>query len=143
MSKAPRPITIAALAAKTELYVARAEYNFAVDGGTIGAIASKTVIPGGAIVIGGFVNVITTCTSAGADAGTMAISVKSANDIVSAIAISDGTNPWDAGLHAIVPKRNTPESTAIVTTAPRYVTFTIATQNFTAGRIVVYLEYVV
>ncbi len=142
MSKAPRPVTKATMPSKSEVFLARAEYNFAVDGGAIGAIASKTVIPDDALIIGGFVNVLTTCTTAGGDAGTMAIKVESANDIVTAIAVSDGTNPWDAGRHAIIPKRNTPESTSILTTAARRVTFTIAGQAFTAGRFIVYLEYV-
>jgi len=142
MSKAPRPVTKAVMPSKSEVFLARAEYNFAVDGGAIGAIASKTVIPKNAIIIGGFVDVLTTCTTAGADAGTMAISVESAGDIVSAIAVSNGANPWDAGRRAIIPKRNTPESTSIKATAARRVTFTIATQAFTAGRLIVYLEYV-
>lgn len=142
MSKAPRPVTKALMPSKAEVFLARAEYNFAVDGGAISAIASKTVIPAGALIIGGFVNVLTTCQTAGGDAGTMAIKVEGANDIVSAIAVSDGTNPWDAGRQAIIPKRNTPESTSIRTTAARRVTFTIAGQAFTAGRFIVYLEYV-
>lgn len=141
MGRAPRQVS-AGPPAKGRVYVARAVYNFAKDGGAVGAITSPVVIPNRAVVMGGFVSVITTCTSAGADAGTMAISVEGANDIVSAIAINDASNPWDAGRKAIVPKRNTPESTSVKTTAARRVTFTIATQAFTAGKFVVYLEYV-
>lgn len=124
--------------------VARAVYDFAVDGGTIGAKIAKSpmaLLPLNAVVVGGFVHVVTTCTSA-TDAGTMAIHVNGANDVVSAIAISNGGNPWDAGLHAIVPKANTPESTGIITTAARAVTFTIAVEAFTAGKIVVFLYWV-
>jgi len=101
--------------------VARATYDFAVNGGAISAISSGVTIPDNAIVCGGFVDVVTTCTSAGADAGTMAIHVQGANDIVSAVAISAATD-WDAGLHAIVPKANTPESTGIKLTAARTIT---------------------
>jgi hypothetical protein len=128
--------------AKARVYVARAVYDFADVGGAIGAITSPVVIPNRAVIIGGFVSVITTCTTAGADAGSMAISVEGANDIVSAITVVNGANAWDAGRQAIVPKRNTPESTSVKTTAARRVTFTIATQAFTAGKFVVYLEYV-
>ena len=123
------------------LRVARATYDFAEHGGAIGAISLGVTIPDDAIVCGGFIDVKTTCTTAAADAGTMAIHVQSANDIVSAVAVSDGGNPWDAGLHAIVPKANTPESTGIKLTAARAITATIATQAFTAGKFVVFLYY--
>lgn len=125
------------------LRVARATYDFAEHGGAISAIGLGVTIPDNAIVCGGFIDVVTTCTSAGADAGTMALHVQSANDIVSAIAISNGANPWDAGLHAIVPKANTPESTGIKLTAAREITATIATQAFTAGKFNVFLYYLV
>ncbi len=127
----------------TFMRVARATYDFAEHGGAISAINLGVTLPDNAIVCGGFVDVVTTCTSAGADAGTMALHVESANDIVSAIAISNGANPWDAGLHAIVPKANTPESTGIKLTAARAITATIAGQAFTAGKFVLFLYYVV
>jgi hypothetical protein len=123
------------------LGVARATYDFSSDGGAIGAIGLGVTLPDNAVVIGGFVDVITTATSA-TDAGTGAISVQSADDIVAAIAISDGSNPWDAGLQAIVPKSNTPESTGIKLTADREITFTIAVEAFTAGKFEVFLHYV-
>lgn len=123
--------------------VARATYDYAEHGGAISAIGLGVTLPDNALVIGGFIDVITTCTSEGADGGTMAISVEGANDIVSAIAISDGSNPWDAGKKAIIPKSNTPESTSVKTTAARAITATIAAQTFTAGKFVVFLHYVV
>lgn len=127
----------------SRLQCARAFYDFAVHGGTAGAkVLTGDVIPDNAVVLGGFVEVATTCTSAGADAGTMAIHVNAANDIVNAVAINAATD-WDAGLHAIIPKFNTPETTGIKTTAARAITGTIAVQNFTAGRFTVFLFYVV
>jgi hypothetical protein len=125
------------------LRVARATYDFAEHGGAISAIGLGVTLPDNAIVIGGFVDVVTTATTAGADAGTMAIHVQTANDIVSAVAVSNGANPWDEGLHAIVPKANTPESTGIKLTAAREVTATIAGQAFTAGKFHVFLYYLV
>ncbi len=122
---------------------AKARYDFAVNGGAIGAIGLGVTLPINAIVIGGFVDVVTTCTTAGANAGTMAISVEGANDIVSAIAVSDVSNPWNAGKHAIIPKNNTPESTGIKLTVARQITATIAAQAFTAGKFNVFLDYVV
>jgi hypothetical protein len=127
----------------SRLRLARAVYDFADHGGAIAAHTLKgDVIPDDALILGGVVEVITTCVTAGADAGTMAISVNAANDIVSAIAVNNGANPWDAGRQAIVPKFNTPESTAVKTTAARAIVGTIAGQVFTAGRFIVYLFYV-
>jgi hypothetical protein len=122
--------------------LAKATWDFAEHGGAIGAHGLGVTLPDNAIVVGGFVDVITTCATAGADAGTMAIHVQGANDIVAAVAVNDAGKPWDAGLHAIVPKANTPESTGIKLTAPREITATIAGQAFTAGKFVVFLYYV-
>src|SRR4051812_35667984 len=88
--------------------VARATYDFAVDGGAIGPHTLGVTLPVGAIVTGGFIDVITTCVTAGADAGTMAISLQAANDIVTATAVVTAGDIWDAGRHAIAPKSNTP-----------------------------------
>lgn len=125
------------------MHVARVEINPTGVAGdrTIAAHASGVVIPDNAIIVGGFVDVITTFTSA-TDAATVAIMAQGANDIVSAIAISNGGNPWDAGLHAIVPKANTPESTGIKLTAARDITFTVAVEALTAGLAYAYLYYV-
>ena len=122
--------------------VARATYDFAVHGGATGAKNLGVTLPAGALIVGGFVDVITTCTTEGADAGTMAIHVQSANDIVTATAVSAVGDIWDEGQSPIIPKANTPESTAIKLTADRTVTATIATQAFTAGKFTVYLYYV-
>ena len=82
---------------------AKAEYDFAVDGGTVAAHGLGVTIPDNAIIVGGFIEVITTYTTASTDNGTMAISVEGANDIVTATAVSAGGNIWDAGLHDIIP----------------------------------------
>ena len=120
---------------------ARASWSFAEFGGAIAAQGLGVTIPDNAIVLGGLVDVVNTCTSNGGDAGTGALSIEGANDLVVAIAISDGTNPWDAGLHAIIPVFSA--ATAVKTTAAREVTFTIAGQTWTAGSFVVHLAYVV
>jgi len=122
--------------------VARATYDFAEHGGAISAISLGVTIPDNAVVVGGFVDVVTTCTTAGADAGTMALSIQGANDLVTATAVSAGGDIWDVGLRAIVPKSNTPETTGIKLTAARAITATIAGQVFTAGKFTVFLHYV-
>tara|TARA_R100000808_G_C2154335_1_gene165249 strand:+ start:7626 stop:8159 length:534 start_codon:yes stop_codon:yes gene_type:complete len=120
---------------------AKAEYDFAVDGGAISAINLGVTIPDNAIIVGGFIEVITTCTTASGDAGTMAIHLQSADDIVAAIAVSNGANPWDAGIKDIVPDAT--GSTAIKLTAARAVTATIAGQAFESGKFNVWLNYVI
>ena len=57
-------------------------------------------IPDDAIIIGAMYDVETTFTEAGDDA-TIKLGVKADDDdcFVAAIAINDGSNPWDAGLH--------------------------------------------
>lgn len=120
--------------------VATATYDFAEHGGAISAIGLGVSLPDNAIVLDGMVDVITTLQTAGADAGTIALSVEGADDIVAAIAVSDGTNPWDAGPQAIKPLGTS--ATAVKTTAAREITATIAGQVVTAGKFVVFLRYV-
>lgn len=121
--------------------VARAVWDFAVDGGGApGAIGLGVTLPQYARIVGGTLMVVTTCQSA-TDAGTGAISVEGANDIVNAVAIGVGT-PWDAGPQAIIPKANTPETTGISCSAAREITFTTAVEAFTAGKFVLHLLYV-
>lgn len=108
---------------------------------TIGAHLLGVKIPDNAIIIGGFIEVLTTFTSA-TDAATVAVHAQSANDIKSAVAISNGANPWDAGLQAIIPKSNTPESTGIKLTAERELQATVAVEALTAGKCNIYVEWV-
>lgn len=121
------------------VHVVEATYDFAVDGGAIGAIGLGAWVPDNAIIVDSMIDVITTLTTAGADAGTIAVSVEAANDIVAAIAVSDVSNPWDAGLQAGIPVGTV--ATAIKTTAKREITATIAVQAVTAGKFKVYLQY--
>src|SRR5688572_9982316 len=66
---------------------------------TIAAHGLGVYLPDNAIITRAWVDVVTTFTSAGADAGTIALHAQAANDIVAAIAISDASNVWDAGIH--------------------------------------------
>jgi hypothetical protein len=102
---------------------------------------TNETIPSGAVIVGGFMRVITLFTSAGGNTGTIAISIEAANDISTAAAVSGA--PWSTtGLKAITPKANTPESTGILLTAARKVTATVAVQALTAGKAYVYLYWV-
>lgn len=123
---------------------------------TIAAHGLGVYIPAGAIITNVWVDVITTFTSA-TDAATIALSAQSANDIVSALAISNGTNIWDAGVKGSIvgtPALDGNARTAIAggaaeaaalikTTAERELTATVAVEALTAGKLVVHAEYIV
>lgn len=126
---------------------------------TIAAHGLGVYLPDNAIVTRAWYDVVTTFTSAGADAGTIALKVQGANDLVSAIAISDGTNIWDAGAHGCLPLAPNLGADAahdsqlevvalmsalqIKLTAERELTATVAGQALTAGKLVLYVEYVI
>ena len=135
----PRPTRFPNL--RSEIHVGRFSYDFATHGGAVGAIPLRGVFPAGAMIIGGHLEVITTCTTASADSGTGALHIKNANDIVTATAVSAGSNIWDAGLQKIAPTLAT-AATLIKLTADSQVIFTIAVAAFTAGRFNGYLQYV-
>ena len=104
---------------------------------TVGAHALGVSVPANMLVVGGCVDVLKTFTSAGGDAGTIAIHVVGANDIVNAIAIADSGNPWDQGRHDIIPDGT--GSSFVKTTKASAITATVATQALTAGTFVVHL----
>lgn len=125
------------------LRVARGEYNFAVDGGAIGTIPlmGATLIPSGATIIGGWIEVQTTLTSGGA--ATIAVQVEGAGDIVPATAVAS----WTAGRKKIVPAMDTSAALAaatdVRTTAARDISAVIAAATLTAGKfsaVLLYLE---
>ncbi len=97
------------------------------------------IIPKNAIVTFAAYDVLTTFTSA-ADTATIAVKIVAANDVVSAVAINDGANPWDAGLFETIPKVET-SSTWLTTTANSEVTFTVAVQALTAGKLVLWVSW--
>ena len=106
---------------------------------TIAAHTLGPTIPSGSILLQVEYYVVTTFTSA-TDAGTIALSIQSANDLVVAVAISNGGNPWDAGIHAGIPVNTA--ATAIRLTADRIPTATVAVEALTAGKLVLYCHYI-
>lgn len=119
----------------------RVEYDFAVQGGAIGTISLGVALPAKAIILDGLVDVITQFTTAGADAGTIALGAESNVDLKAAIAVSDGTNPYDPGMKAIIPIGTA--ATAVKTTVARQLKLTIAGQAVTAGKLVLFVHYIV
>jgi len=122
------------------VHAARGRWDFSVDGGAVGDIdmTSTTQIPQGAVIVGGFVEVVTAATSGGS--GTLAIKVEGAGDIVAAAAVSGA--PWSTtGFKDVIP--DSTGSTAVQTTAARKIVATVATAALTAGKVDVVLLYVV
>lgn len=141
-------------------YVASAIYDTAVTDSS--AVSNKTIaahglgvyLPTKAIITRAWWDVITTFTSA-TDAGTIAFSAQSAGDINAAIAISNASNVWDAGVHAGIPGSFALDGNAlsqvamaaalsatfIKLTAERELVATVAVEALTAGKAVLFVEY--
>jgi hypothetical protein len=111
--------------------IIRGKYDFAVDGGAQATIAitGGTPIPSGSVVVGGYVDVITQATGAGA---SIACQVEGANDILTAVAIAS----WTTGRKNVLPAMTTgalTASTVVKTTAVRDISIVVTGGNLTAG----------
>lgn len=118
-------------------FTARALWDFAVDGGTIGTItpAQNYTLPNKAIIIGGIADVITTFVGATA---TIAIGT-SAGSSSSSLKAATAVGTYAAGLVALVPVFTA--ASAVKLTAAGAITITIATANLTAGKMGIQLCY--
>lgn len=105
----------------------------------VGAHGTGVTLPAHAIVVGGFVDVNTAFT--GEANASLAIHVQTANDIITASAVS-GAPYSTIGRKAITPKANTPESTSVKASEAREITCTVGTAALTAGKLTGYLYYV-
>jgi len=112
------------------------EYDFSVLTGAQGAyIVGANRLPAGAIILDGIIHIVAACTSTGS--ATVAVSVVGANDLLTATAVASLTLN---ALFDVVPVCSA--ATAIRLTAAAGVTFTIATEDLTAGKIVCGLRYI-
>lgn len=124
------PTQVSPFGLGSSLRMARAKYNFAVDGGAVGLItpAVNAIIPDNAIIIGGIANpttalVGTTSTIAiGTSAGSSATSLKGAT--------AEATYSADAIL-PLVPVFTA--ASAVKLTAAGQITITVAVNPLTAG----------
>ena len=117
----------------------RGKYDFAVDGGAISTITLRadSPLPAGAVIIGGYIDVLTLLTSGGA--ATVALSVEAANDLQTAITVAGA--PWSTtGRKAITPAFSA--ATAVKTTVQRAPTAAIAAVTVTAGKFELVLLYI-
>lgn len=126
---------------KQTVHIVNATYDFAVNGGAVGASNLKgedgldVVLPSGAVITGCIIDVITPGTTSAS--GTIALSTgQGAGDLKAALAAASYT-----GLVACVPVQTA--ATSIKLTADRTMTATIATGAITAGKFHVLVQYVV
>lgn len=132
------------IAGATNLKTAQGEYDFAVDGGAVGTITLRqgggttlpNLIPNGAIIMGGYIEVDTPVTSGGA--ATVAVSSEGAGDLQAAAAVSGA--PWStAGRKSITPAFT--GAASVKTTAARSLAIAVATAALTAGKFRVVVWY--
>lgn len=122
-----------------QIFIAKAKYDFAVQGGTqitgnlVGEDGKSVVLPNKAVIVDCLLDVLTDGAAGGT--GTMSISSNGAGDIKGTLAAASYT-----GLVACVPVGTA--ATAIKLTADRKLTYTIATGNWTQGKIWVYVYYI-
>ena len=125
------------------LKTAVAEYNFAVDGGAVGAIPLRGTgvlggsLPVGSVVTSGYVEVITPPTSGGA--ATLGVSSEAAGDLVAAGTLVSAANWATAGRKSVTPAGT--GSTSVKTTAARGITADVGVAALTAGFFRVVLVY--
>lgn len=108
---------------------------------TVAAHGTGVILPQYAIIVGGFFDVNTAFTSASGNTGQIAIMAESAGDIQAAAAVS-GAPYSTINRKAIVPKANTPESTAVKVSTAKEITCTVTVAALTAGKLTGYLYYV-
>lgn len=124
---------------------------------TAGSHGLGVFLPAKAVVTRAFYQVQTTFTDGSDDSATIAAKVTSTGDLVAAIAISDASNPWDAGMHGCLPgayaERTVAGDTAIADaasqaaswigplSAEKELTITTAVHTLTAGRLILWVEY--
>ena len=140
-----------------------AKVTFDATGGkAIASYGTGLVIPKDAIVTDCYYNVKTTFTTASDDAGTIALTIASDGDVKAAIAVSDASDVWDAGIHcgligspAVGSNASTLDagtaliytarkaSSLLLLTANKELTVTVATQALTAGVMDIFVEYVI
>ena len=119
--------------------VGHATYNFAVDGGVVGAItpAVNFTLPNKAILLGGVLDFTTAVTSGGS--ATVAIGTTAGSSVTSILAAT--AKGSCTGLVAMVPVFT--NATYVKMTAAGQIQITVAVANLTAGVCEIFVYYVV
>ena len=115
-------------------YIAKATYDFATEGGAVlvHTPAINEVIPQGAIILRTWTDVVTAMTSGGA--ATVALDINCTTPVVikAATAYNDAVYT-DVDVHS---------TTATKTDSEGRITFTIADAALTAGKVHIFVEYI-
>lgn len=140
------------------LYDTAANDSAGASNKTVAAHPLGLFLPINAIIINAWIDIITTFADGASDNATIALKVEGAGDLTAAIAISDASNVWDAGMHGCLPgsyaEATVAGDTAILDaarkaasyikcTAEREITATVAVHALTAGKAYIFVEYVV
>lgn len=112
----------------------------ATAGKIIGTHAIACQLPIKAIVTRIDYEVITTCTSA-TDAATIALTLQTANDVITATAIDAGDNIWDAAVPKVTLVTGA-TAAYIKCSAARTLSAVVAVEDLTAGVVRIYADYV-
>jgi hypothetical protein len=122
--------------------IARATYNFADDGGATSQIGLGVTLPDNAVVVRTMIQVLTTLTSSG-DSATISVDIPTDDEagLRAATAIDSGTS-WDAGWQEGI-QDGTVAAHSEQCTAARELSITIAVEAVTAGKFIVFCEYIV
>lgn len=107
---------------------------------TAAAHGLGVTIPAKAIITRCWYDVLTTLADGVADAATIAIHAEGANDLVTATAIAAVGDVFDAGIHAAIPVGTA--ATMVKLTTAKELTVTVGGVALTAGKMVVFCEYV-
>jgi hypothetical protein len=123
--------------------IARATYDFAVYGGEVGNIGLGVSLPDNAIITRSWYTVLDNLTSANGNA-TVALSIPTdeAVEIVAATAINAEGNIWAAGHHEGI-QTGAAADFSDQTTEAGELTLTIGVEDLTAGKLILFCEYVV
>ena len=117
----------------TRTYIGRCQYDFDIDGGAAVVItpANNFNLPIGAMIIGAWTDIKTTLASD----GSATIAIAAAGTVIKAATAFD--NASYVGIDAHLAR-----TSAALTTAAGPVTFTVATAALTAGKVDIYVEYI-
>ena len=123
--------------------IARATYDFDVDGGEVGDIGLGVTLPDNAIITRSWYKVLTSFTSAESTAEVcLSIPTDDVAGIAASTALSAEGDNWAAGFHSGIQDGQVLNFSE-QTTAARELTLTIDVQDLTAGKLILFCEYVV
>lgn len=115
--------------------ILRVTYDFAVNGGAVGAIPLAVTLPDKAVISRGYGDIITAFTSTGGT-GTIALGANTGNDLLAAVDADTLSGQFD-----LIPAGAI--ANFVKATAARVITLTVATNAITAGKAIFFLEYVI